>query len=339
VIPSETMSRSAVVALITGVALLVGFAVVANMYKHGLDGRAWWVIAITLGLGGYGALVTATSVRRLVDPKLETPWPVLIIAFVFIMMAAIGKAQRRKEEGDPNYLVSNDDSRKDSDPSDGPMGIGWASLATLLGLVMYGAGITLLWAFTSHPQFAHAKTAEKAPAPTPTGTPTPSVTTTSTTSVTTTTLPTTPPDILASNDLATAIDFARPHFTDDRGAPNRGAKLLVRYAAVKLTPEDLAIAKNETSLELVEKDPPKSFGKRLCVAGTLARIEKTSVDGTDAYSARLTTKTGDALELYAVGDTGSLVKRKPAKFCGVVTGRLDANGTPATFAVGMLSKP
>jgi hypothetical protein len=329
--------RSAVVAWVTGIAVLAGFGVVANMYKHGLDGRAWWVVAITLGLGVYGALVTAVSVRRIADPKLHTPWPVLVIAFVFIMMAAIGKTQRRRDENDPNYLVSNDPDHKDPDPSEGPMGLGWAILATMLGLGMVAGGVAMLWAFTSHPQFAHA---EKAPAPTTAPAPTkPPITTTTTTSVSTTTVPTAPGDIVDAKNLAAAIDIARPQFTDDRSAPSRGAKLLVRYAAAKLAWKDLAITKNETSLELVEKDPPKATGKRLCVTGTLARIEKTTVDGTDAYSARMTTKSGDALELYAVGDTGALVKRKPARFCGVVTGRLDVDGVPATFAVGMLAKP
>jgi hypothetical protein len=333
--------RSAVVAWVTGIAVLAGFGVVANMYKHGLDGRTWWVVAITLGLGVYGALVTGVSVRRIADPKLHTPWPVLVIAFVFIMMAVIGKTKRRRDENDPNYLVSNDPDHVDSDPT-GPMGLGWAILATMLGLAMVGGGGALLWAFTSHPSYAHA--AEKSPAPTtapaPSGpTKAPVTTTTTTTSVTTTTMPTAPGDILDAKNLAAAIEIARPHFTDDRSAPTRGAKLLVRYAAARLAWKDVAITKNETSLELVEKDPPKATGKRLCVSGTLARIEKTTVDGTDAYSARMTTKTGDALELYAVGDTGALVKRKPARFCGVVTGRLDVEGVPATFAVGMLAKP
>lgn len=324
------MSRSAVVGWFTGVAFLVAFGVVANMYKHGLHGHRWWILAITIGLGVYGALLTGVSVRRIVDPTLETPWPALLVALVFIIMAALGKAEKRKTDGDPNYLVDKDDD-KDAGPSGGPMGLGWAILSTMLGLALYAGGIGMLWTF-AHPSAAHATTAERAPTPTPT--PTPPV------STTTTTITAPPPaDILDSYNLAAAIDFARPQFTDDRGAPNRGAKLLVRYAAAKLAWKDLAIAKNETSLELVEKDPPKAMGKRLCVSGTLARIEKTTVDGTDAFAARLTTKTGDALELFAVGDTGNLVKRKPAKFCGVVTGRLDVEGTPATFAVGMLAKP
>ncbi len=325
------MSRSAVVAWVSGIALLAAFGVIANLYKHGLDGRAWWVIAITLGLGAYGALVTAMSVRRLVDPDLETPWPVLVIGFAFIVMSAVGRAEKRKQEGHPNYLVSDDDEFKSSGESGSAMGRGWASLATLLGLVMYGGGITLLWAFTSHPQYVLTRPAERAPAPTTAET----APTTTTTSVATAA----PADILAARDLASAIELARPHFTDDRSAPNQGAKLLVRYAAAKLAWRDLEIAKSETSLELVEKDPAKAAGKRLCTTGMLARIEKTVVDGTDAYSARLTTETGDALELYAVGDTGSLVKRRPARFCGVVTGRLDVQRKPATFAVGMLLEP
>jgi hypothetical protein len=104
---------------------------------------------------------------------------------------------------------------------------------------------------------------------------------------------------------------------------------------VKLTWADVVIAKNETSLALAEKDPPGAWGKRLCASGTLARIEKQTIDSEVLHSARLVTKSGDAIEVYAVGSTGDLVKRKPARFCGVVTGRLDVAGKPATFAVGM----
>jgi len=144
-----------------------------------------------------------------------------------------------------------------------------------------------------------------------------------------------PTDILDANSLTAAIAFAVPRMTDDRSAPNAGAMLLARYGAVKLTWADVAIAKNETSLELVEKHPPKAWGKRICASGTVQRIEKQTIDGADLHSVRLVTKTGDAIELFAVGSTGNLVKRKPARFCGVVTGRLVVAGKPATFAVGM----
>jgi hypothetical protein len=73
----------------------------------------------------------------------------------------------------------------------------------------------------------------------------------------------------------------------------------------------------------------------MCVAGPLAKIEKQTVDGIELHVARIAVPNGDAIEMYVVGKTGTLVKRKPAKFCGVVTGRYDGGGPPATFAVGM----
>lgn len=198
---------------------------------------------------------------------------------------------------------------------------------TLVGLGMIGGSAALLWGFAGSPP--RPTTTAKAPAPAPAPAPVPAAPPAP---------PTAPGDIVQEKDLAAAIERARPDLTDDRTGPSRGAKLLVRYAAAKLAWNDLVIAKNETSLALVEKDPATAIGKRLCASGTLQQIEKQSVDGTDAFLVLLTTKTGDQLAGYAVGDTGDLVKRKPAKFCGVVTGRLDRAGK-ATFAVGMVHAP
>jgi hypothetical protein len=200
------------------------------------------------------------------------------------------------------------------------MGRGWAIFATLVALGMMASSVAISRYFAS-PAAAATVPATKPAPPKLAEAPPPA--------------PPTPRTILETGSFPAAIAFALPKMSDDRSAPNTGAKLLARYGAAKLTWADVVIAKNETSLELVEKDPPKAWGKRLCASGTLARIEKQTVDGTDLYSARLVTKTGDALELFAVGSSGNLVKRKPARFCGVVTGRLDIAGKPATFAVGM----
>jgi hypothetical protein len=310
------MSRAWVTTLAAGILLLAAFGVVVEPYWAGLSTHAWWQVALVLALGVYGACFAAVSVPRILDPKLSIPVLAWIVMFVWFAMAAWGQAERRREAGHDygkDVTFGPDDDRTH-------MGRGWAIFATLAALGMLAGSIALSRYFAAHPvtpsvptrQAAAPRSAEAGPPP-----------------------PRAPASILETADFPAAVAFALPSMTDDRSAPNAGAKLLARYGAVKLTWADVVIAKNETSLALVEKDPPSARGKRLCASGTLARIEKQLVDGADLHSARLVTKNGDAIELYAVGSTGELVKRKPARFCGVVTGRLDVAGKPATFAVGM----
>jgi hypothetical protein len=133
---------------------------------------------------------------------------------------------------------------------------------------------------------------------------------------------------------AAAIAIAMPSMTDERNDVSVGTRELARWASKKLHWKDVAVATNETSLALAEKDPPKAFGKRLCESGTLEKIEKQGLWGVELHTARMTTKGGDGLEMLVAGNTGTLVKRNQTKFCGVVTQRLD-KGKPATLAVGM----
>jgi len=311
------MSRSAVVGLIAGAVLVVGLIVAGVIYGDVLVTRSHAEQGIAVGLGVYGAGLAAVSIRRLVDPRLSVPVLAWIVLVVFYIIRAFDREKRRQREG----RLFLDDDHKSFGPDGDHMGRGWAILMTLVALALYASGIAVARYFAAQPPptiTAPARLAVPAEAPSPAA-------------------PAAPTDIVEVASLPAAIAFALPHMTDDRSAPNAAAKLLARYGAAKLTWADVTISKNETSLELVEKDPPKAWGKRLCANGTLARIEKQTVDGTELHSARLVTKSGDAIELFAVGSTGNLVKRKPARFCGVVTGRLDVAGKPATFAVGMFA--
>ena len=310
------MSRSAVVALIAGAVLAVGLIVAGVIYGPALVTKSHVEQGMAIGLGVFGAGLAAVSIRRIVDPRLRVPVLAWIVLVGFFIIRAFDRERRRQREG--RLLL--DDDHKSFGPDGDHMGRGWAIVMTLVAFAVYASGIAVAGYFASRPPrpaiAAPAKVATTAEAPPPAA-------------------PAAPKDIVEVASLPAAITFALPYMTDDRSAPNAGAKLLARYGAAKLTWADVVITKNETSLELVEKDPPNAWGKRLCADGTLARIEKQAVDGTELHSARLVTKSGDALELFAVGSTGKLVKRKPARFCGVVTGRLDVAGKPATFAVGM----
>lgn len=306
--------------LVVGIVLLAGFGIVEERYWPGLATRAWWEVALVLALGVYGACFAAVSIPRILDPKLSIPVLAWVAMLVYFISTAFGKSERAKERGDPDWINAGDDDSFGPGDDRKHMGRGWAIFATLVAFGMLAGSVALSRYLASPVVAGHSPTTKhvrpgQASAP-------PAA-------------PLVPADILEVENFPAAIAFALPRMTDERSAPNEGAKLLARYGAARLQWADVDIAKNETSLELVEKDPPKAWGKRLCASGTLARIEKQTVEGTELHSARLVTKTGDAIELFAVGSTGSLVKRKPARFCGVVTGRLDVAGKPATFAVGM----
>lgn len=324
------MNRSAVIALGLFVVLAGVLMVITQPYWKALSPP---FLALMLGLTTFSAAVAAVSARRVFEPELKTPilvWIAVIgIAIFVIVVIVMGKAKSTNRNEHRHHDHDHDHHRRSwfSSPSSGAstpgMGRVLAVLATLLSLGAYGGGIALTRELATNPP-VHTPTDVAAANPAKPVPPTP-------------TPPPAPTNIVDVPDLAAAIAFAK--LTDTRDAPSAGAKQLARYSAAKLRWNHVAVTKNETTLELAEKDPMAAAGKRLCVTGKLERIEKQTVEGVTLHTARLVTADRDAVEVYAVGSTGQLVKRKPAKFCGVVTGRLDAKGGTATFAVGMFHHP
>ncbi|MBA2540914.1 MAG: hypothetical protein H0V17_14840 [Deltaproteobacteria bacterium] len=317
------MSRSAVVMVVAGAILLGVLAVVGLHYWPSLSVKGTVFKAVVLGLGLYGALLSTVMIRRIADPSLPVPILAWIVAVVWFIFGAIAVANRRHKDRELHGFDPRE-NKSETSSSFGKQGTGrgWAIFLTLVGLAMYATGLGLAW---------HTSRILEAPIETKPTVANGSAQPSDPKSVT----PALPPDIVDQRNLAAAIAVAKPKLTDTRDAPSEGTKLLLRWAAARMRWADVAVAKNETSLEQVEKDPMPQVGKRLCIVGPLAKIEKQTVDGIEIHVARIAIANGDAIEIYAIGSTGTLVKRKPAKFCGVVTGRYDAGGPPATFAVGM----
>jgi hypothetical protein len=308
------MSRSAVIALGVFLVLLAAVAAISSPYWHELSPR--WLLAILLFVTAYGTATAAAAIRRLVDPKLPVPMLVWIMLAGFWLMSALGAAQRRVEDG-VTYVDNDRPSSSSSWDDNRAMGRWRAFFAALGALVLFCAGPIVAMHFLverEHP-------AQVAEAPKPTAKPV------------SVERPPPPPDITSAKNLAAAIDFARPQLTDTRDAPSDGAKLLVRYGAAKLKWADVAVAKDETTFAVVLQDPAAAIGKRLCAAVRVERIEKVTVNDTAVHTARLVTKPGNALEVYVVG--APVKQGAPARFCGVVTGRLDVAKKSAAFAVGM----
>lgn len=334
------MSRSGVVAVVAASILLGVLGVLLSQHWVALDHRVWWQVWSGPAIGAIAACCAGAATSRIAYPHLKTPVllhvTVIVLGvgvFILWVVSLFSSSRRSRYDDGPSYRRGYSSRSTTTTTTTGTkdpgMGLAWAIASTILSLGAYAGAIALmLWLAdhvpaaeaTAKPKVASAATATPAPAPVkpavkPVATP--------------------PTDIMGAADLAAAIAFAKPNTVDNRHTPSPAAKQLARWAAVKLAWADVAIATNETSMELAEKDPMKAAGKRLCAHGILARIEKATVEGAELYTARLVTKTSDALEVYAVGSTGDLVKRKPAHFCGVVTGRLDVDGKPSTFAVGM----
>jgi hypothetical protein len=107
--------------------------------------------------------------------------------------------------------------------------------------------------------------------------------------------------------------------------------LLARYAKLRWSDVEAP----ETTIGRVQKDADAERGKRLCAEGTIDRIERRDLDRRKVYVGRLTQADGDSVELVALGTTGDLVKRSPAKFCGAVVSK----NTDAPVIVGLFDLP
>ncbi len=322
--------RSAVVMMVAGSILL---GVLAFVFKH-----YWPAIAVEptktkvliLALGGYGALLAAVMIRRIVDPSLDMPILAWLIAGGWMIYRAFHKTpEERRIEEENDRMHRTPAPEESSSFGKGGTGIWWAIGLTVIGLGMYAAGLTGAWMLDA--KLAHAAPVEKA-RPKAAAEPPQQPATTTLVDIKTSTVDL--GDITELNGLPTVLVIASKKMTAD-SEPSEGSKQLARWLAKKGTWADVSVAKSETSIELVEKDAAAQRGKRLCLAGTLERIEKQTFDGVEVHEARVITAQKDAVEVYAVGNTGALVKRKPAKFCGVVTGAQRDGKAIVTFAVGM----
>ena len=304
------MSRSAIVALVAAVLLVGAYLGLVGHEWHALHLCHEWfhvgVIVVTIYCGATAAVL----IRRIAEPTLAVPWLAWIaIALIWIMSLL----------GDDNNSSSS--SKSSWDPARG-MGLGWAIFGSILALGAYAGGFagTRWLAHDSQREVQRDRAPLPPPAPPPTPAPAPVAP------------PVEPPP---ARDLTTAIARIKPLLV---GAdPDVGARELAKFLAAHPNWTEVVVAKNETSLGAIVKDPHAEAGKRLCVSGTLARLDALGLDGA---SVRLVPHDGGpVLEAYAVGGTGKLAVKGPARLCGVATGKVVIAGKPAAFAVGMLDIP
>lgn len=158
-------------------------------------------------------------------------------------------------------------------------------------------------------------------------------------------VPPPPPDpmkeLLAAPDLAAALQ--RLSFADVQDEWDAGAVRLAAWADKHMT-WPLVSGKDETSFAKVHKDADSERGKRVCVSGSIIEIHVQKVGDLKLALGEIVVGSGNFASFIAVHDTGDLVGRSAARFCGVVTGvRSYANsggGTTHTVTVvGMFDLP
>lgn len=150
--------------------------------------------------------------------------------------------------------------------------------------------------------------------------------------------------VMSSTSLQDALITAREESQND----GERKRLLGDWAGGHLKWAEVDVKKSETSTLLALKDPLGSYGKRACMAGTIVTI--TAVRDADAgagapkgFAAVLQGAT-EVWSVFAVGDTGDLVKGSRAGFCGVALGpdtakKTDGIPSDALSVVGFFDLP
>ena len=144
--------------------------------------------------------------------------------------------------------------------------------------------------------------------------------------------------------LAAAIARARPLMVDGADGSSAGTLVLLGWSSRHLRWDDVAVDPDETSYELVQKDPDGQRGKRLCVSGTIAAMNPVRTDAALFWNGVLNAPRGRRFAFLAVASAGALADGSPARLCGVVTGRSNVAGPGARAAkavvlVGMFDLP
>lgn len=130
----------------------------------------------------------------------------------------------------------------------------------------------------------------------------------------------TPPDDIKT--LSDAIASARPAMSDTQEIFSEGAKMLALWASDRIEWKELA-AVPSTNAALVLKDSEDQLGKRICSSGQIVEISAEELAGKVYVGELFNMDTDNLFRFIALRSTGDLVEHNHARFCGVVTGKVD----------------
>ena len=142
--------------------------------------------------------------------------------------------------------------------------------------------------------------------------------------------------------LADAIASNRGSMGDTVNTFSDGAQGLVYWGSERIEWKDL-VAVQKTKPGRVFKDSDEELGKLICTSGMIIEIAAAEMSD-QVYVGELVNDSGDIFRFIALRSTGDLVQQSNARFCGIVTGKVDyANSmggeTHAIQLVGMFDLP
>lgn len=140
--------------------------------------------------------------------------------------------------------------------------------------------------------------------------------------------------------LPKAIEFSKNFMSDTTNEVSDGAILLAKWSVDNMKWNDLQAIPQAKSFNAIMKDSDKERGKLLCQSGSIIEITAAG----RMYEGGLFTSSGNVIRFIAVGNTGDLVARSSAKFCGIVIGKQDYSNSAggvahAVYLVGMFNLP
>lgn len=124
---------------------------------------------------------------------------------------------------------------------------------------------------------------------------------------------------------------------------SEGAQMLALWASDRIEWKELA-AVPSTHAALVLKDSEDQLGKRICSSGEIVEIFANELAGKVYVGELVNLDSGSIYRFIALRSTGDLVEHSDARFCGIVTGKVDyANSmggeSHAIQLVGMFDLP
>ena len=130
-------------------------------------------------------------------------------------------------------------------------------------------------------------------------------------------------EILERKTMAEALAYAKPRMKDATNDLDPGTLIFGAWASKNMKWTDVAVAKDETTPELVLKDPDEERGKRVCFTGKIVQIsvEKTDVGKFNVGIMMVGYYSVTLFHFLNVGSSGSIVEKTQARLCGVVTGK------------------
>lgn len=127
--------------------------------------------------------------------------------------------------------------------------------------------------------------------------------------------------------LSDFVEQSKPSMNDTIDSRPQASSYLVNFMNLKDIKIKDILKLPQTSRGKILKDPEAERGHQLCVTGNLVQISANRKSGNVEYTGIMMDQTFQPVIFAAVGDTGELVARSKARFCGIVIGKMSYSNT------------